>query len=231
MAGKILLGLVLLAGAGYLWLRLSRAGMIIHPMATNDDSAIGTLRSLATSQDQFMRQGLVDQDGDGHGEYGWFAELSGSRETRGTPGKPGSRQDGAPFVALVLGRLDASGRALKSGYHFWMYLPTKPGPARPEPPDSPGALAPADADAQEVRWACYAWPVERGNTGARAFFVNQEGRVHATRMETTRYSGDSGPRPEAAFEAGAPGAPNLDAPIGAPPRRAGDGNAWVRVRE
>ena len=34
---------------------------------------------------------------------------------------------------------------------------------------------PEDANQQEVRFICYAWPIEVGKTGNRAFFINQEG--------------------------------------------------------
>ena len=41
----------------------------------------------------------------------------------------------------------------------------------------------------EVAWCAYAWPTSHGNSGNRAFFVNQIGDVLSCRNATQRYSG------------------------------------------
>ena len=55
-----------------------------------------------------------------------------------------------------------------------------------------------DPELSETAWCCYAWPVERGVTGRRTFFVNQAGDV----LETSDggYAGERGPEPCAAFD-------------------------------
>ena len=37
-----------------------------------------------------------------------------------------------------------------------------------------------DADNAELAWCAYAWPANFGNTGNRAFFVNQQGEILGT---------------------------------------------------
>jgi hypothetical protein len=153
----------------------------------NERTAIGTLRTLSTSQAAFQSSAIVDVDADGTGEFGFFHELAGTLGCRLPPGKlpPGwsPRPITPPFIRSILGTTavqDGDGIAHKSGYCFRMYLPTGAGPATPEPGRAvPGT--PADADAQELRFACYAWPEVLGVSGRRAFVVTQQGVVFATR--------------------------------------------------
>ncbi|MCI0343722.1 MAG: DUF2950 family protein [Planctomycetales bacterium] len=200
-------------------------------IGTNESSAIGTLRALTTAQEQFKQQAVVDQDGNGTGEYGWLGELAGIDPTRGTGGVAGPKMSTSPFIASILGVKDSEGRAQKSGYYYRLFLPAAgAGPAKAETQAHAGTGSSADADNQEVRWACYAWPVKPGVSGNRAFFAGHQGEVYATAATKTRYDGISiVPAADAALEMQGPNPKNLDAGIGlaAAGLTSGDGNVWV----
>jgi prepilin-type N-terminal cleavage/methylation domain-containing protein len=156
-------------------------GLLRARISSNETSAIGSLRTCSTSQNQFQNAGVKDRDLDGVGEYGFFTELSGVSAcpvgtSAGTPAKPS-------FVSTVFGATSSSssGLANKSGYNFQMFLPSGVA-ALPEtgittPPDT---TLIAEINAQETRWCTYAWPTSAGNSGNKAFFVNQAGEVIAT---------------------------------------------------
>jgi hypothetical protein len=168
------------------------------PISGNESSAIGTLRSLVTAQEQFRAEALVDLDGDTKGEYGTLGELAGTDPLRGSDRTMAT----APFIARMLGmRHEKTAFARKGGYLFVLYLPSKEHGTVVHPPGSGGAPAvTADADGQEARWAVYAWPVDRGNTGRRAFFVSHEGNVYGCRNLLKKYSGaTNAPHPRAVF--------------------------------
>lgn len=205
-------------------------------ISSNETAAIGTLTTLRTVQAQFHQAMVVDQNGNGIGEYGLFQELAGAEVPRGAinPRTPGE------FISQELGAVDALGTATKAGYHFLIYIPADGvGPAVSEGDlgvPLPNVEVAADADEQEVRWCCYAWPVSRTETGNRAFCVNQTGTVYQTPNEAAGqlYSGAAAaPAPEAAFiaVAGNPPITNLG---GRFPRLGGaevgaDGGTWVPV--
>ncbi len=177
-------------------------GLLRARISANESSTIGTLRSLSTAQTQFQGQAVVDADGDGVGEFGYFGELSGNSGLRGG----GPRISTSPFIASVLGVKDATGHPQKSGYYFKMYLPTAAGTAAAELTVIPVLAVPADANDQENRWTTYAWPTSRGTTANRCFMVNQAGTVMATPNNAMKYTGSGAtgvvPAADAAYESG-----------------------------
>jgi prepilin-type N-terminal cleavage/methylation domain-containing protein len=206
-------------------------------ISSNETAAIGTLTTLRTVEAQFQQAICVDQNANGIGEYGLFQELAGSEIPRGanTARTPGE------FISQELGAVDAAnGFATKAGYHFLIFLPTDGnGPAVSEGDIGvplPGAVVAADADEQEVRWCCYAWPVSRTETGNRAFAVNQTGTVYTSSNEaaTQLYSGTTTmPVASAAFIA-VPGNPPIANLGGRFPRLGAaevgaDGGTWTPV--
>ena len=199
-----------------------REGMSGAKGSAQEASAIGTLRSLTTAQEQFKQQCVVDQDGDGMGEYGTLGELSGLDACR----VGGQKMDTSPFIPAVLGVKDAEGRSQKAGYYFRLFLPTGTDAARGEG-SGPAEAAQADADVQEVRWTCYAWPVNPG--GGRTFIANHSGEVYATDADVRAYGGDVAPDADAAYDRTMPSGKNLDAGIGlaAAGLKSVDGNVWV----
>jgi hypothetical protein len=198
----IALGVIALAAGGWWWMRAGR-----HDTARNQYAAVGTLRSVTTAQVMFQSHGVIDLDDDTKGEFGFLSELTGAGPTRS-----GLAADEAPYIAPVLGTtLQAGGIGRKSGYYFQLFLATAKGPAVSEPgAGTPPPANPADADAQEQRYCCYAWPVEYGVTGTFAYFVDHAGTVMLSDNSVQQYSGlTNTPKPEAAYRAADAGAPNL----------------------
>jgi hypothetical protein len=70
-----------------------------------------------------------------------------------------------------------------------------------------------------VRWCAYAWPIARGNSGNRCFFVNEAGDVLQSPNDVYPHQGAVGlPDPGSAF---LPGTMNLAiGTVGS------DGNEW-----
>jgi hypothetical protein len=181
----------------------------------NESAAIATLKNISSAQSQCQASGAIDANQNGAGEYGTFAELTGKVAKRGAAISP-------PVLSTAFARVE-NGVATRSGYHFRIWLPNKAAVALPEEatggPD--GAI---DAAQAETLWCCYAWPVEAGKSGQRAFFVDQSGDVLACDNADARYTGTAKmPAASAARAAGSAGA--MSAPIAA--NAAGhDGQTW-----
>src|SRR4030095_16704815 len=47
-------------------------------LSANEAAAISTLRSISSAEAQIQSSGAIDTDGDGGGEYAYFAEMSGT---------------------------------------------------------------------------------------------------------------------------------------------------------
>ena len=150
---------------------IAMPSLLRSKITANETSAIATLRTLYVAQEQFRSACIVDQNGNGAGEYGFLQELAGDEvpRTRASALRTGE------FVSQTLGAT-SGGIAAKSGYHFLVYLPNAADGAIAET-DGPAASVPANAPVQEIAWVCYAWPVNRGTSGNRAFVVNQQGLV------------------------------------------------------
>ncbi len=184
----------------------------------NESAAIATLKNITSSQAQCQASGVIDVNpsgANGAGEYGFFGELSGAVGIRSATGTPTAIRIAPPVlsgafgtfttVTFVGGTTAATGGAvLRSGFYFAMFLP---GPASEFTPEnvtggaSTGTYLPNAANS-EVLWACYAWPVSRGNSGKRCFFVNQSGDVLSCQnnVATSQYSGAArGPNGNAAY--------------------------------
>jgi len=149
-----------------------------------------TLRALCAAQATFVARCIVDQDGDGAGEYGFLRELTGASVARTRVAALPSGE----LLSAALGYVNASGVAVKVGYCHMVYLPTRSGVAATE---SGGRLRQADAgdaNPQETRWIAYAWPRQYGVTGRRVFAVNQGGEVYVASNQrpdgTPFYTGD-----------------------------------------
>lgn len=158
----------------------------------NESAAIATLKNIVSAQAQVQASGIIDRNGNGIGEYGWFAELAGVSEIKLPDGK--TARVAPPVLSSKFSTIE-QGRLTRSGYHFQLFLPGSS--------SQPIADGLPDAGQAEVLWCCYAWPTVHGSSGERAFFVNQAGDVLATRNTTAKYSGTNNPpQPMSAFLAG-----------------------------
>ena len=223
-------------------------------LAANERAAITLLRQVAVAQERLATSGAVDTDDDGVGEYGYFGELSGSTALRIYDPLTQSPALGAaplhpPLLSVELGvqAPDGGGDRVirKEGYYFKIFLPDaqRAGQIGGIAQSASAATQKAatmrfpDPDNGEKLWACYAWPVENGTTGQRAFFINQEGLVHQTRNDGSppsnlAYSGLSRnqmPVDIAAYSdrVEAHSVSGMAAPLGVAPARANDRNVWT----
>jgi prepilin-type N-terminal cleavage/methylation domain-containing protein len=171
----------------------------------NEAAAIATLKNLSSAQCQVQATGVIDANLNGAGEYGYFQELSGVRQVKaGSPATGVATESvSPPTLSSAFGKLDANGRVLRSGYVFQMFLPG-PGGVWLGEAAATAAYPAVDASIAESLWACYAWPSSFGNSGRRAFFVNQMGEVLQSTNQLTRYSGTTSiPAPSAVLLASA----------------------------
>jgi prepilin-type N-terminal cleavage/methylation domain-containing protein len=199
----------------------------------NESAAIATLKNISSGQAQCQASGAIDVNGNGQGEYGTFAELSGNQTVRVTTGT--GQRISPPVLSTAFGRTSAIGTpplavVQRSGYNFRMFLPLLAGGLNSgvvEPVGTPAAGASVTAASCETLWCCYAWPQVRGSSGKRSFFVNQSGDVLATNATVAAYSG---PTPAPTFDAAFAGvSASMDIAVAAN-RTARDGNFWVVVQ-
>jgi len=159
---------------------------------SNETAAIATLRNIISAQAQFQSTSRADENVNGVGEYGTFAEMSGAVGVRG------GAVLNPPVLSTAFRAVNANGQVSRSGYLYSIYLPLANGAGEPEVGGGGMAAGTLDPDLAETTWCCYAWPANYGNTGNRTFFVNQGGDITAT--EDSTYSGTaSAPGSDAAF--------------------------------
>jgi len=170
-AGLTLVELVIATTLILTVMAIALPNMIASRMKANEAAAVSLLRSVSAAQTCFRETALADEDLDGVGEYGTFGEMGGRVEVRGNSTR--TPDDLTASMSLV----DVAGEVQKVGYAFRMYLPREDGSGQREQPYGgmrPGVVNP---DYAELHWACYAWPVTGGISGARTYFLNQDGRV------------------------------------------------------
>lgn len=131
---------------------------------TPEGKAIETLAAvLFPAEFQFQGGAYVDQDGDGVGEYGTFAELVGAAAPPGRAQAEATAHGFAPD-------------GTRGGFRFAVYLPDAAGKALQADKDARKADK-AAADSQERSFVIYAWPVDQA-ASTRAFAVDQSGVVY-----------------------------------------------------
>ena len=162
---------------------------------SNETAAIATLRNIISAQAQFQSTARADDNNNGVGEYGTFAELSGGVDVRSS-----GRTLNPPVLSSAFRSVSANGEVSRSGYIFQIFLPDASGDGLPEVSGG-GADGTTDADLAETTWCAYAWPANYGNSGNRTFFVNQGGDIVTT--EDSGYTGPAGgPAADSAFREG-----------------------------
>ena len=102
------------------------------------------------------------------------------------------------ILAATFRNVDATGRVSKSGYFFILYLPDAAGGGVPD--IAGGGPSPLiNDDNCEAFWSAYAWPVQAGGSGGRAFYVSNRGEIFQTRMAAVTYTGPVIPAWDAAL--------------------------------
>ena len=208
-------------------------------LSANESAAISTLRSLCSSEAQVQSSGAIDTDGDGAGEYGFFAELSGTKPVRvsaaGVPaaGAVGTDELTPSVMSSAFGAVNATSQVSRSGYLYQIYLPaaTAAGATAgiPEDPLGGALVGPfPDPDNGEVLWCCYAWPIQASQTGNRVFFVNQEGDLlQMLNRQAVPYSNTAG---GPAFDAVFSLALDMGSPLGLNGIASNDTFTWAPVQ-
>jgi prepilin-type N-terminal cleavage/methylation domain-containing protein len=185
---------------------------------SNETAAIATLRNVISAQSQFQTGARADENSNGIGEYGTFAEMAGGVGVRGnaiiTP----------PVLSTAFRIVNANGEVNRSGYLFRMWLPDAAADGVAEVANG-GADPTVDPDLAETTWCCYAWPTNFGSTGNRTFFVNQAGDIIATEDPSYTASG-AGPLSNAAFAPGGGATITGNVATGMTGR---DGNFWRQI--
>ena len=97
-----------------------------------------------------------------------------------------------PVLAKAYGRLVHKGWMSKRGYYFCIYLPGRDKRGLPENTRRK-KFPPVYARAAEQFWCALAWPMTYGETGLRAYFIDQDGDVLATGNRILPYSGTTHP--------------------------------------
>jgi hypothetical protein len=189
----IVLGCLVLCGIPGLAIVAAIAipNLLAAKLSANETAAIATCRNLCSCQAQIQASGKIDVDEDGIGEYGTFLEMTGTvgvrtKAGRGAPVSP-------PVLSSSLANVDSRGIVVKSGYAYILYLPDATGKGWVHETGGTSLSGPVGTDEAEVRWCVYAWPVVRGNTGNRCFFVNEAGDVFQSANEMARHSGTMAP--------------------------------------
>lgn len=195
-------------------------------LQANESAAIATLKNISSAQAQCQASGVIDANGNGAGEYGCFIELAGAVEVRGRDGALTDQKISPPVLSAAF-RNQRDGVVQRSGYCFRIWLPGKDGTPVTEAADGGGMQGIAvDPVRAEVLWCAYAWPVEAGVSGQRAFFVNQAGDVLACANANGVWSGPAAAPP--ALAAFAAGEGHLERPVAAN-ANGNDGQRWIVV--
>ncbi len=170
--GWTILEILLVLGLVGLLLALALPNFHAARIRNDEAAAVRTLREIGKAQEIFRRAALIDENGDGRGEYVGLQLLSGKTAPRGSSVPPPLPQ----FQLL----LTAEAEADLCGYRFRLYLPGPGGAGVREG----GAGAPAKPEPKLAAsfWCAYAWPLRREGfipaaTGRRAFFSSQVGEV------------------------------------------------------
>ena len=198
-------------------------------LSANETAAIATLRNVVSAQSQVQTQGAIDQDVDGIGEHGWFAEMAGSIQMRDSTGPTAGPVLTPPVLSGSLAVVNASGFVNKSGYFFSMFLPDPVGAPIAENGGG-GSPTGEGPDLCETTWICYAWPATFQNTGNRCFVVNQTGDVLQTNNVTQTYtSTTTTPTGDAAIVSTSSNNLTGALSIGGAPAGSNDTGTWVVV--
>jgi hypothetical protein len=173
---------------------LGTAGVVVPKVVrarlnANESAVIAVLKSISSGQSQMQASGLIDADGNGRGEFAFFAEMAGAVPTRGGGGVCSPPVLNARFGKVVGGRVHLR------GYVLQMFLRGPDGAWVGEAPNGGADGVSVDVTRAETEWLCYAWPEVHDWSGKRAFVITNRGDTLSCNMQARVYSGDAGPEP------------------------------------
>ena len=149
-------------------------------MRSFQKNARDQLDYMGEVQETFRELGLVDQDGDGKGEYGLLTEISGAqgKRLRAAGGfKPWPDPRPKLQFAEEFGSVNEGGFSERDSYHFQVFLRGKTGLVTDGDAQPAGDAANADLQEEEGGWCGYSWPTVWGTTGKAVFFCNGNGKT------------------------------------------------------
>lgn len=206
-------------------------------LSANEASAQITMRALIQAQAQVVTAPSIDSDGNGQGEYGYFAELAGFSVTRvdsgGVVGPGGPESKLVPNALLTaLGNVQ-NGVVNYSGYVFrvWLPGPTVGGLTPGIPEDATGGKLAGpypDSGNCATTWCAYGWPLVRGQSGTPCYFVNERSQILLyNNTGAVKYSGIAG---GPSFDAALSVAGDMRSPLAINGTASVDGNNWIVLR-
>lgn len=135
-------------------------------ITAHEGAAAGLLKAAVfSSQIQFQAGTYQDADNNGVGEYGFFEWMNGEAACLGA-----AKGD----IGLLTNTGFRSPQGL-NGYRYEIWLPDGPKKARNF--DDGPSKTPEGIRMSETQYIVYAWPVEPGETGRRAFAMMQDGQL------------------------------------------------------
>ncbi len=136
---------------------------------------------MGEEQEVFRSAAIVDQDGDGQGEYGLLREITHASSKLRSDGGFKDWPVKAPDLKLLTsyGDVNDKGFSMVDGYRYKIFLQSAGGLISDEP-QVPGSAKDADAQESPGSYCIYAWPEKPGKTGRKVFFTNGGGKVWST---------------------------------------------------
>ena len=131
------------------------------------------LSEITRAQAQFRALGFADEDRDGTGEYGTFAELGAALPIRGT--------DRTIDRARLFGSsrvVSSQGCTFTNGHAFKIFLP---GPGGRPVGEAAGGGIPTgtlDPDLAEVAWFCVVRPIRADRDGDWSYLITEGGDMY-----------------------------------------------------
>lgn len=166
-AGLLIAGACALVGTFRFLMLEAVPGMVEGGTTATEQRAVSRLREVLFAEDAWRKNAFFDPDADHIGSAGLLGELTGEVGVRGGP-KPDAPvlQNYPPLVETKLGPA-----ANVNGYLVIVCLPKRGGGYTAVPGEA------VDDERAEREYVAYAWPAERGQGLAKAYFLDEHERI------------------------------------------------------
>lgn len=155
-------------------------------MRAQEQLAMQTLEVIANAEYRFKQLNVIDTDGDEVGEYGYLNDLLGATtyRTRDMAYTCKEVEDLNLVIDSMRGDYGRMKIENKSGYCFQIFLlRDENGKLKGIPCYETAGNRPEkqpDSEFAELFWCAYAWPLKKGSTGEKAFYVSSLGKMLQT---------------------------------------------------